>query len=109
MNDETPPVQPAPTPAYAAAPPPKRNRGRVLLAGGALGIALVAGSAGFALGHVTADDGRDGAGRFGFQRNGGPGGFPGNGPQQQQPPGFPDGPDGPDDPDESDGSGPLPD
>jgi hypothetical protein len=75
---------------------PRRNRGRLLLAGGALGIALVAGTAGFALGHVTAD-GRDGTDRFGpaFQRNGGPGGFSGNGPQQhQQPPGFPGGPDG---------------
>ena len=92
-DDETPPVQPAPTQAYAAAPPPKRHRGRLLLAGGALGIALVAGSAGFALGHVTADDDRDGALRFGpgFQRDGGPGGFPGDGPQQRQqqpPPNF---------------------
>ena len=61
----------APVPAYAPAPQP-RNRGRLLLAGGALGVALVAGAGGFALGHATADDGRDGAGRFG-----GPGGFSG--------------------------------
>jgi hypothetical protein len=114
-NDETAPVsgsrwepatppagQPATT-AYAPAPP-QRNRGGLILAGGALGVALVAGAGGFALGHATADDGRDGMGRFG---QGGPGGFQGQfpgGPGQQggqqqgpqgtlpgQPPnGFPD-------------------
>jgi hypothetical protein len=89
-DDETRPVQA--TPAYAAAPPPNRRRGRLLLAAGAVGIAMLAGSAGFAVGHVTADEGHDRVRRSGpgFQRNGGPGGFPGNGPQQrpQQPPGF---------------------
>jgi hypothetical protein len=79
-----------------------------LLAGGAVGIALVAGSGGFALGHATAGDGRDGAGMRGpgFGTNGGPGfGFPGNGQQQQQPPGFQDGQDGQDGtfPDDRDG------
>ncbi len=109
-NDETQPVsQPASQPAvappvaYAPAPPPRqpgRNRGRLLLAGGALGVALVAGAGGFALGHASADDGRDG--RFVRQGPGGfQGNFPGGGPQrtfpgqgqpgQQQPPnGFPD-------------------
>ena len=52
---------PAPyAPAYAAAPAPHQRRGRLLLAGLALAVALVAGTAGFALGNVTADDGRDG-------------------------------------------------
>ena len=84
----------APVPAYAPAPQ-SRNRGRLLLAGGAVGIGLVAGTAGFALGHATADDGHDG-----MERLGGPGGFhgnfpagPGGGPmggQQNGPPGtFP--------------------
>jgi hypothetical protein len=100
---------PAPTPAYSPAPPANRNRGRLLLAGGAVGVALVAGSGGFALGHATAGDGNDGAGmrRPSFGTNGGPGGFPGNGQQQQQPPGFQDGQDGtfPDDRDgDDDGS-----
>jgi hypothetical protein len=116
-NDETQPVdrpvsgsrwEPAPTPAYAAAPPPRqpgRNRGRLLLAGGAVGIALVAGAGGFALGHASADDGRDGPGRFGGPGMGGgfPGNLPGGGPQgtfpgqgQQPPNGFPDPRDGDD-------------
>jgi hypothetical protein len=90
-NDENQPVSPAPAaPAYAAAPPPPR-RGRLLLAGGALGIALVAGTGGFALGHVTADDGRDDHARFGRSGDfpGGPqGSFPG-GPQGR--PGMPPG------------------
>ena len=69
-DDETQPVNqpavavephPAPyAPAYAAAPAPRSGRGGLLLAGLALAIALVAGTAGFALGNVTADDGRDG-------------------------------------------------
>ena len=69
-DDETQPVNqpaaapephPAPYgPAYAAAPAPRSGRGGLLLAGLALAIALVAGTAGFALGNVTADDGRDG-------------------------------------------------
>ena len=66
-----------------------------------MGIALVAGAGGFALGHASADDGREG-GQFGRQGPGGfQGNFPGGGPQgpfpgqgqqgQQQPPnGFPD-------------------
>jgi hypothetical protein len=108
------PAEPAPTPApaayapaaYAPASPPRqpgRNRGRLLLAGGAVGIALVAGSGGFALGHASADDGPEG-GQFGRQ---GPAGFqapfPGSGPQgtfpgQGQPPnGFPEPRDGDDD------------
>ncbi len=88
--------------AYAPAPPPRqpgRNRGRLLLAGGAVGIALVAGTGGFALGHASADEGSEGHGRFGRPATGG--GFPGNGRedgsrgtfpgQGQQPPnGFPD-------------------
>ena len=107
-NDETQPVsgsrgeQPAdpdtpaaPVPAYAPAPAPNRNRGRLLLAGGAVGVALIAGAGGFALGHATAGDDRDaGVGRTGFGPNGGPGqGFPNNG---QQPPGFQGGPGGQD-------------
>ena len=106
-NDETQPVsgsrweQPAATPdatalsgqaaavpAYAPAPQP-RNRGKLLLAGGAVGVALVAGAGGFALGHASAGDDRDGPGRFGFRQDGGPQGtFPGPG---QPPRGFPDG------------------
>ena len=98
---ETQPVsQPvAPPVAYAPPPPPRppgQSRGRLLLAGGALGVALVAGAGGFALGHATADDGPDGRfvrhGPGGFQGN-----FPGGGPQgtfpgqgQQPPNGFPD-------------------
>jgi hypothetical protein len=114
-NDETQPVdqpvsgsrwepaeQPPPAPvAYAPAPPPRQpgqNRGRLLLAGGAVGVALVAGAGGFALGHASADDdGRGGPGQFGRQGPGGfQGTFPGGGPQgtfpgQGQPPnGFPD-------------------
>jgi hypothetical protein len=99
-NDETQPVggsrpeQPAdpdspaaPVPAYAPAPAPNRHRGRLLLAGGAVGIALIAGAGGFALGHATAGDDRNaGVGRPGFGPNGGIGrGFPNNG---QQPPGL---------------------
>ena len=102
-NDETQPVSapheeqpvepatlaetPPPTPSYAPAPPPNRNRGRLLLAGGAVGVALIAGAGGFALGHASAGDDRDaGMGRAGFGPHGGPGhGFPNNG---QQPPGF---------------------
>jgi hypothetical protein len=93
-----PPAQPAPVPTYASAPPPRSGRrGRLLLAGGAVGIALVAGTGGFALGHASADHGRDGPGRVG-----GPGfpNFPGGGPmggpqgtfpgQGQPPGGFPD-------------------
>lgn len=90
----TPPVPPpAPTPSYAPASPPNRNRGRLLLAGGAVGVALIAGAGGFALGHATAGDDRDaGVGRTGFGPNGGPGhGFPNNG---QQPPGLQGGPGG---------------
>ena len=53
-----------------------------------MAVALVAGTAGFALGHATADDDRDGPGRFGFMQGGGP---PGTFPRQGQPPGgFPD-------------------
>ncbi len=111
-NDETAPVsgsrwepatppaaqpagQPAATTAYAPAPP-KRSRGGLILAGGALGVALVAGAGGFALGHATADDGRDGAGRFG---QGGPGGgfqnqFPGGPGQQRRQQGPQNGPRG---------------
>ena len=75
----------APTPpvAYAPAPMPRQpgqKRGRLLLAGGAVGIALVAGAGGFALGHASADDDRDG--QFGRQGPGGfHGSFPGGGPQ----------------------------
>ncbi len=81
--------------AYAPAPAPNRNRGRLLLAGGAVGVALIAGAGGFALGHASAGDDRDaGVGRTGFGPNGGPGqGFPNNG---QQPPGFQGGPGGQD-------------
>ena len=84
---------PAPVAAYAPAPAPNRNRGRLLLAGGAVGVALIAGAGGFALGHASAGDDRDaGIGRTGFGPNGGPGqGFPNNG---QQPPGFQGGPAG---------------
>jgi hypothetical protein len=93
---------PAPVPAYAPAPQ-RHSRGRLLLAGGAVGVALVAGAGGFALGHATAGDGRDDPGRFGFTRNGGPMGGPMGGqggqdggpqgmfPGPGQPPGFPDG------------------
>jgi len=85
----------APAAAYAPAPAPNRNRGRLLLAGGAVGVALIAGAGGFALGHASAGDDRDaGVGRTGFGPNGGPGqGFPNNG---QQPPGFQGGPGGQD-------------
>ena len=114
---------PAATPvAYAPAPPPRQprqHRGRLLLAGGAVGIALVAGAGGFALGHVTADDRREGIGQFGPQGQGGfPGTFPGGGPQgtfpgQGQPPpnGFPDRRDGDDQqqlPDDDDDITPAP-
>jgi hypothetical protein len=98
---ETPqPPAPAPespsaqVPTYAA-PSRRPNRGGLILAGGALGIALVAGAGGFALGRLTADEGRDGGqfGRFGPRGDEhGPRGFPGN----EQPPGFP-GDDGSDD------------
>jgi hypothetical protein len=94
-----PPTPPTPpTPSYAPAPPPNRNRGRLLLAGGAVGVALIAGAGGVALGHATAGDDRDaGVGRTGFGPNGGPGqGFPNNG---QPPPGFQGGPGGQDDQD----------
>ena len=48
------------------------------------GVALVAGTGGFALGHATAGDDRDGLGRPAFGTHDGPGaGFP-----QQPPPGF---------------------
>ena len=101
---------PAAAPAYAPAPLPRSgNRSKLLLAGGTLGIALVAGTGGFALGHVTADDGHDGPGRFGFMHDGGPqGAFPGQG---QPPGGFPEGdedgsdlPDGQDQPDVEQGT-----
>ena len=94
-DPNTPPAAPPPTPSYAPAPPPNRNRGRLLLAGGAVGVALIAGAGGFALGHATAGDDRDpGVGRTGFGPNGGPGqGFPNNG---QPPPGFQGGPGGQD-------------
>ena len=87
VESATPAATPPPTPSYAAAPPPNRNRGRLLLAGGAVGLALIAGAGGFALGHASAGDDRDaGIGRTGFGPRGGPGqGFPNNGPQ---PPGF---------------------
>jgi len=104
----TPPVPPAAaTPSYAPAPPPNRNRGRLLLAGGAVGVALIAGAGGFALGHATAGDDRDaGVGRTGFGPNGGPGqGFPNDG---QRPPGFQGGPRG-DDGDSGDDADDLPD
>ena len=94
-DPNTPAAAPPPTPSYAPAPPPNRNRGRLLLAGGAVGVALIAGAGGFALGHATAGDDRDaGVGRTGFGPNGGPGqGFPNNG---QPPPGFQGGPGGQD-------------
>ena len=85
MDDETRPVQqpqpegqPRPaTPVYAAAPAPRQRRGGLLLAGLAVAIALVAGTAGFALGNATADDVRDGPMRL---FNQGPGqGDPGQG------------------------------
>ena len=44
-----------PVAAYAPAPAPNRNRGRLLLAGGAVGVALIAGAGGFALGHADPD------------------------------------------------------
>jgi hypothetical protein len=91
---QQPAPEPAVVPAYAA-PAQRPNRGRLILAGGAVGIALVAGAGGFALGHATADGGRDGGqfGRFGPRGDEhGPHGFPGN----EQPPGFP-GDDGSDD------------
>ena len=106
-DPQTPAAAPPPTPpaaagppaarvaAYAPAPAPNRNRGRLLLASGAVGVALIAGAGGFALGHATAGDDRDaGVGRTRLGPNGGPGqGFPNNG---QQPPGFPGGPGGQD-------------
>ena len=94
-DPNTPAAAPPPTPSYAPAPPPNRNRGRLLLAGGAVGVALVAGAGGFALGHASAGDDRDaGIGWTGFGPNGGPGqGFPNNG---QPPPGFQGGPGGQD-------------
>ena len=93
-----------PVAAYAPAPAPNRNRGRLLLAGGAVGVALIAGAGGFALGHASAGDDRDaGIGRTGFGPNGGPGqGFPNNG---QPPPGFQGGPAGQDDADGFDPDG----
>jgi hypothetical protein len=94
LETPQPPAPPAPAPAYAA-PAPRPNHGRLILAGGAVGIALVAGAGGFALGHATADEGRDGGqfGRFGPRGDEhGPRGFPGQG----QPPGLP-GDDGSDD------------
>ena len=100
---------PAPTPAaYAPAPPPRqpgKNRGRLLLAGGAVGVALVAGAGGFALGHATADDGRDGHGELGRQGpDGFQGTFPRGGPQGMFPgPGQP--PNGVPDPRGDDGDG----
>ena len=88
------PVAPAPVPpayaapAYAAAPAATSNRGRLALAGGAVGIALVAGAGGFALGHASAGESHDDrVGPPGFGQNG----FPNNG---QQPPGFQHGPGG---------------
>jgi hypothetical protein len=70
-----PPYAPPYAPAYAAAPAPRAGRGGLLLAGLALGIALVAGTAGFTLGHVTADGGRDDHGQMFRQGpDGGPGG-----------------------------------
>jgi hypothetical protein len=105
--DATPPVVPAaPVASYAPAPPPHRDRGRLLLAGGAVGIALLAGAGGFALGHASGDDDRGaGIGRPGFGPNGGPPqGFPNDG---QPPPGFQGGPGGQDgfDHDDDDGDG----
>jgi hypothetical protein len=91
------PAAPVHAPAYVpaadgdSAPPPVaagRRNGRVLLAGAVAGIALVAGTGGFALGHATAGDGgrqgqvgtdgRDDRGPGGFlgTRDGGPGGVP---------------------------------
>jgi hypothetical protein len=104
-----PPVGPPPaapahnTPAYAAARTPPR-RGRLLLAGGAVGVALVAGTGGYAVGQLTAGDGRDDRGLFdrtgyfpgGAQQNfpegGPPGAFPGQGGQGMPgpPPGWQD-------------------
>jgi hypothetical protein len=52
-----------------------------------LGIALVAGAGGFALGHAGADDGRDGPTGFGGYGHFPP--FPGGGPMRG-PRGFPD-------------------
>jgi hypothetical protein len=108
-GDEQAPVAP---PAYAPAPTP-RNRGRLVLAGGAVGLALVAGTGGFALGHATANDGRDGRfGGPGFRQ----GGFPNQlGPNQQGPggglPGFGNQPPGqfPQDPRDDDGRDGVPD
>ena len=95
-----PPAGPPATAVAADAPPPapNRNRGRLLLAGGAVGVALIAGAGGFALGHASAGDDRDaGIGRTGFGPDGGPGqGFPNNG---QPLPGFQGGPGGQDDQD----------
>ena len=94
--DATPPVvPPVPTAAYAPAPPPHPHRGRLLLAGGAVGVALIAGAGGFALGHASGDDDRGaGIGRPGFGPNGGPQqGFPNDG---QPPPDFQEGPGGQD-------------
>ena len=74
---------------YAPAPAPRsnRDRGRLLRASGAVGVALIAGAGGFALGHASAGDDRDaGIRRAGFGPNGGPGrGLPDHG---HQPPGF---------------------
>jgi hypothetical protein len=105
--DATSPVAPpASVATYAPAPPPHRNRGRLLLAGGAVGVALVAGAGGFALGHASADDDRGaGIGGPGFGPEGGPPqGFPHDG---QPPPGFQGGPGGQDgfDPGDDDDDG----
>ena len=94
--DATPPVvPPVPTAAVGVRRWRRGVRGRLLLAGGAVGVALIAGAGGFALGHASAGDDRDaGIGRTGFGPDGGHGqGFPNNG---QQPPGFQGGPGGQD-------------
>lgn len=75
---------PAPMPSYAAAPVARSTRrprrGTLLIAGAAAGIALLAGTGGFALGNATAGDGRDDIpARFdtGADQRG-PQGFPGD-------------------------------
>ena len=79
--DARPTAQAATAPAYAPAPQP-RNRSKLLLAGGAVGVALVACAGGFALGHATAGDDRDGPGHVRLMHDGGPQGtFPGQGDQ----------------------------
>ena len=85
---------PAPTTEYAAARTPTRNRGRLLLAGGAVGLALVSGAGGFALGQAIGDDRDAGMGGPGFAPN-----------NSQQPPTFEEGADGQDSGQDSENGG----